>query len=388
MSILLFSFVVYTTAEELTLVRRDLPKQCEDVLAADLCNKLREIAAALKLQASKVDDAIVDAAIKGLVAAPAVYRAAKEFLKNEVLDRPCEDFLSPAVCTKLRQIAGVLKIQAAKVEQFVREAIAEGITTGTEIYAKVVEFMKKEVLSKTCDDFLAPRVCNKLKEIAAKLKVQIAKVNEMVIDAAIAGYQNRDEIYNNVIQFLKDEVLSKTCEDILAGDLCNKMKAIAAKLKLTAAKVDKAVKDAVLKGYLTTAAIVQSVKEFYENEIASKSCEDFLPDAVCTAAKDLAQKFKVSKEKVDKAVKDALIKGYDKAQEIFDYVKEYLKENIQCEDHLSSISCSILRRTAKFLGVQLQKVEQKIRDLVSQGITRATELYQKVLSFIRNQILG
>ena len=41
----------------------------------------------------------------------------------------------------------------------------------------------------------------------------------MVIDAAIAGYQNKDEIYNNVIQFLKDEVLSKTCEDILAGDV-------------------------------------------------------------------------------------------------------------------------------------------------------------------------
>ena len=38
------------------------------------------------------------------------------------------------------------------------EAIIQGVTTGTEIYAKVVEFMKKEVLSKTCVDFLAPRV--------------------------------------------------------------------------------------------------------------------------------------------------------------------------------------------------------------------------------------
>ena len=62
------------------------------------------------------------------------------------------------MCTKLRQIANVLKIQAGKVEEFIREAIVDGITTGTEIYAKVVEFMKKEVLSKTCVDFLAPRV--------------------------------------------------------------------------------------------------------------------------------------------------------------------------------------------------------------------------------------
>ena len=40
---------------------------------------------------------------------------------------------------------------------------------------------------------------------------------------------------------------------------------------------------------------------------------------------------------MNKAVKDALIKGYDKVQDIYDYVKEYLKENIQCEDHLSSL---------------------------------------------------
>ena len=52
----------------------------------------------------------------------------------------------------------MLKIQASKVEDFVRKAILEGVTTGTEIYAKVVEFMKEEVLSKTCDDFLATRV--------------------------------------------------------------------------------------------------------------------------------------------------------------------------------------------------------------------------------------
>lgn len=58
---------------------------------------MREIAQALKLQISKVDDAIVDAAIKGIVSAPAVYRAAKDFLMNEVINKNCEDFLSPPV---------------------------------------------------------------------------------------------------------------------------------------------------------------------------------------------------------------------------------------------------------------------------------------------------
>ena len=62
--------------------------------------------------------------------------------------------------------------------------------------------------------------------------------------------------------------------------LCTSLKAIAAKLKLNAAKVDKAVREAVLKGYLTTSGIVQSVKEFFENEVLSKTCQDFLPDSV------------------------------------------------------------------------------------------------------------
>ena len=62
------------------------------------------------------------------------------------------------VCTKLRQIAAALKIKAEKVEEFVKAAIMEGVTRGTAIYVKVVDFMKKEVLSKTCVDFLAPRV--------------------------------------------------------------------------------------------------------------------------------------------------------------------------------------------------------------------------------------
>lgn len=67
---------------------------------------------------------------------------------------------------------------------------------------------------------------------------------------------------------------------LVVFQLCSKMKAIAAKLKLHAAKVDQAVREAVLKGYLTTAEIVNSVKEFYENEVLTKTCEDFLPDSV------------------------------------------------------------------------------------------------------------
>ena len=67
---------------------------------------------------------------------------------------------------------------------------------------------------------------------------------------------------------------------IVIFQLCTKLKAIASKLKIQAAKVDKAVREAVLKGYLTASNIVKSVKEFFQEEVLSKKCEDFLPDSV------------------------------------------------------------------------------------------------------------
>jgi len=387
-SILVLSIVLYASADDLTLVRRDLPKTCEDVLAQDLCVKLREISAALKIQVSKVDDAIKDAVIKGLVSAPEIYRSAKEFLKNEVLDKTCEDFLAPGVCTKLRAIAAVLKIKAEKVEEAIREVIASGVVRATDIYVKVVDFMKKEVLSKTCVDFLAPRVCDKLKSIAAKLKLKIEKLNEFVIDAVIAGYNNRNEIYENVVSFIKDEVLSKTCEDVLATDLCVGLKAVAAKLKVSAAKVDQAVKEAILKGYTRSTEIIANVKEFYENEIASKKCEDFISESRCSTLKALAAKLKVKVELVDKAVKEAIIEGYEQLKDIYDYCVEYVKSKIQCEDFLGSSSCSVIRRTAKAFGVKLQEVEEHLRNLIAAGKASFTEIYRKVLSFIRSKIFG
>ena len=82
-----------------------------------------------------------------------------------------------------------------------------------------------------------------------------------------------------IIKHLMFTVWHFSCS-ILILQLCTKLKAIASKLKIQAAKVDKAVREAVLKGYLTASGIVKSVKEFFDEEVLSKKCEDFLPDSV------------------------------------------------------------------------------------------------------------
>merc|ERR1712189_66918 len=135
--------------------------------------------------------------------------------------------------------------------------------------------------------------------------------------------------------------------------------------KVSAAKVDQAVKDAILKGYTWAKDAYLKVKEFFQEEVLSKTWEDFISDSTCAALKALAAKLKVKMEVVDKAVKDAIIAGKSKVKEIYDYCVEYVKSKVQCEDILGSTSCSVIKRVAKPFGVKLQEVQEFLTDLVA-----------------------
>ena len=58
--------------------------------------------------------------------------------------------------------------------------------------------------------------------------------------------------------------------------MCNKLKSIALSIKLKTGIVKDAVVDAVKKGKNTTEDIYNSVKTFYLEKIMDKQCQDFL----------------------------------------------------------------------------------------------------------------
>lgn len=371
-----------------TLQNLQAPKKCEDVLAQDLCDDLRKMAAAFKLHASRVDDAILDAVAKGLVQAPGIMISAVSFIKNDVLTKTCEDLLAPRMCTKLRVIGAELKIKADIVDAFVKDAIAKGMDKGEEIYSTVLDFYKAEVKDKTCEDFLAPDVCVQLRKTAGNLKVKYDKVEEAVVSAIIQGYQNRQEIYEDVLDFFRDEVLSKTCEDFLAGNLCTVLRTTAATLKIKAEKVDRAVKEALIKGIVTANEVYDFVVEFYKTEVKTKKCEDFLPTDVCDQVKKAAAAFKVEADKVDEVVKSALAKGLSTATEIVNSAVAELKELITCEDWLPSWTCSLARSIARAAGVKAREVNQAVKEAVAKGIQDAKALYQSIKDYINKQTLA
>lgn len=52
----------------------------------------------------------------------------------------------------------MLKIKASKVEELVVNVVAEGAVQAKEIYAKAMEYYKKEIATKKCEDFISKSV--------------------------------------------------------------------------------------------------------------------------------------------------------------------------------------------------------------------------------------
>merc|ERR1712002_1412714 len=90
----------------------------------------------------------------------------------------CEDVLSASVCKKLRDLAKKLKVEVAVIDKIVREAVAKGITKAKEIIAEVEKKIIDFATNFKCEDVLNKDVCEQLREAAKKLKIEIAVIDK------------------------------------------------------------------------------------------------------------------------------------------------------------------------------------------------------------------
>ena len=102
------------------------------------CAELKQVAKQLKLTAEAVD-ALVRKVVKAQVAgAKAIVKEVRERL--EALAKvKCEDVLSADVCVLVKQLAASLKVKAAKVDQVIREIVARGISKVKEVLKVIKE---------------------------------------------------------------------------------------------------------------------------------------------------------------------------------------------------------------------------------------------------------
>merc|ERR1712013_662776 len=107
----------------------------------------------------------------------------------------CEDVLRADCCDKIKEVAAAMKIKFDEVMKVMKEIIAKGITKAKEIIEEIKKhfFPSGELMIEdaiTCEDILSEKVCatlkcedvlkaewcDKIKEVAAAMKIKFETV--------------------------------------------------------------------------------------------------------------------------------------------------------------------------------------------------------------------
>merc|ERR1712141_25079 len=192
----------------------------------------------------------------------------------------------------------------------------------------IIEYIKKHFFPQlegelenviTCEEVLSDKVCKELREIAEKLKIGAKIVDQFIREALEKGKRKAKEI----IAYIKEKMvaISKiTCEDVISKDICDKIREVAAKLKIKFDAVIKVMKEAIAKGLSRIKDIIDYIKKHFfpqlEGELNVITCEDILSEKICHDLREAAKKLKIKVEAIDKLVREALEKGYRKASDI------------------------------------------------------------------------
>merc|ERR1711936_1315533 len=110
-----------------------------------------------------------------------------------------------------------LKIGAKIVDQYIREALKKGEVKAKEIIKYIED--KMAALSKVkCEDILDEDICKKVREVAAKVKVEMKKVEEVMKKIVAKGIVKVQEIIKKIKEYFFPTEIENVivCEDILS----------------------------------------------------------------------------------------------------------------------------------------------------------------------------
>merc|ERR1712142_814432 len=240
---------------------------CEDVLAGNVCAALKKIAQKLKVKVEEVDRIIREAVKKGITKAKDIIKIVRAKIVELATKIKCEDILSANVCNKIRKVAGDLKIKMSKIMTYMKNLVVKGITKAKEIIEKIKhhfwpgnELIENAIM---CEDILSKSVCASLKKAAEMLKVKAAEVDKIVREAVAKGITKAKEIIKIVRAKIVDLATNFKCEDALAADVCAKIREVAADLKVKMAEVMKVMKKIIAKGIAKAKEIIKKIIEHF-----------------------------------------------------------------------------------------------------------------------------
>merc|ERR1711936_612508 len=340
--------------------------KCEDVLADNVCAKLREAAKKLKLKVEEVNKLIEEAVAKGKEKAQEII----DYVHKRMVDLSkvkCTDVPSESLCTKIKAFAEAFKIKYAKIIEVMKTAIAKGLDKISEIIdyiKKHFPHLGKELANEIiCEEILSDKVCHDLREAAKKFKIKVEEIDKLVREALDKELRKAKDIIHYIRTKIVDMATNFKCTDALSESVCAKIKEIAAKFKVDYQKVMKVIKDIIAKGITKAKEIIDEIKKHFfpqlegelENEV---KCEDVLADDVCAKLREAAKKLKLKVEEVNKLIEEAVAKGKEKAKEIIDYVHKRMVDlsKLKCTDVLSESVCAKIKAFADAFKIKYAKI--------------------------------
>merc|ERR1711973_280281 len=305
-------------------------------------------------------------------------------LVNEIT---CEEILAEKVCHDLREAAKKFKIKVEVIDKLVREALDKELRKAKDIIhyirTKIVDMAKNF----KCTDALPEDVCVKIKEIAAKFKVDYQKVMKVIKDIIAKGITKAkeiiDEIKKHFFPQLEGELVNEiTCEDILAEKVCHDLREAAKKFKIKVEVIDKLVREALDKELRKAKDIIHYIRTKIVDMAKNFKCTDALPEDVCAKIKEIAAKLKIKVSEVDRIIRELVAKKITEAKEIIKHLKEKLIElatNFKCTDVLSKNMCDEVHAFAEKIKIAAKEVDEIIKKIVVAGVTKAEEIIKKII---------
>jgi len=367
--------------------------KCEDVLTDDMCKTLRELAEQIKVKASEVDKTLKDLVAKGISKAKELIEKLRHKLfpamdtkvlyamvESDALK--CEDVLGEQACAKLRETAQKLKEKIETIDQLVREAVAKKITEAKAIIKDVREKLLAKAKNLKCEDVLGEKLCTQLREAAKKLKERAGTIDQIIREAVAKKITEAKALVKEIREQLVAKAKDFKCEDVLTGEMCQTLRELAETIKVKASQVDKTLRDLVAKGISKAKELLEKLRQkLFPANIDVQKCEDILAEQVCKELRETAEHLKVKASEIDALVRHVVEKKITETKAMIDHIRKDLAEkakNFKCEDALPEAVCTEMRRLAEKVKIEAAKVDETIREVVAEGVSRIKEIVQKI----------
>merc|ERR1712168_343415 len=291
---------------------------------------------------------------------------------------------------KIKELAGKVRVKFEKVIAYMKNVVAKGVTKAKEIIKKIHDFffpgMELELENEVkCEDVLADDVCAKLREAAKKLKLKVEEINKLIEEAVAKGKKKVDEIIDYVHKRMVD--LSKIkCADVLSESVCAKIKAFAEAFKIKYAKIIEVMKTAIAKGLDKISEIIDYIKKHFphlgEELVNEITCEEILSDKVCHDLREAAKKFKIKVEEIDKPVREALDKELRKAKDIIHYIRTKIVDMATNFKCTDALSESVCAKI-KEIAAKFKVDYQKVMKVIKDIIAKGITKVKEIIDEIK-----